>query len=460
MPTSSGRDRSIARRDRTGVPSVGHINRVVRRSRRRASRGPPQPAGQGDHIRASAGPRFTAQERRILLPLALTGFFETYDVALLTLAAPVLAHGLGLDIGQFVFIVALIRIASLASIPVLRLADRWGRRTLLFVSLGAFTLATGMTALASGVAAFVGLQMFARVFLATESALAGLVIAEELRPHRRGAGLSVLGVISGIGFGAVGGLLLVVPYTPLGWHLFYVVALGPLAIVAYLRRHLRETRAFTTARRERRLQASFWPRVDREHRGNLGKLIGLVAAFGVVQATGFYYASDLAQSTYGWSGRFTAIVISAGVFGVLGFVLGGRVSDAVGRRPMIVVAYLCAAVGTLLIFAGGPATFVPGFFLTAAAGACFVTASLAYMAELFPTEIRSTLSAVVISSQVAAGSIGLAAVGGIAGVADVSLVMSLLAGALLVTLLLLRGLPESRGRDLVGPGPRAVALAA
>src|SRR4051812_47810101 len=106
---------------------------------------------------------FTRHERRVLLPLVLTGVFETYDVALLTLAAPVLAGGLGLGIGTFGICVALIRLASLASVPVLRLADRWGRRTLLLISIGVFTVATGLTALAVGIVAFVALQMVARI---------------------------------------------------------------------------------------------------------------------------------------------------------------------------------------------------------------------------------------------------------------------------------------------------------
>jgi len=388
----------------------------------------------------------------------LTGFFETYDVALLTLAAPVLAHGLGLSIGTFVFGVALIRLASLASIPVLRLADRWGRRTLLFVSLGIFTVATGMTALTTTFVAFVAIQMLARVFLATEATLASLVIAEEFRPHRRGSGLSVLGVVSGAGFGAVGGLIVLVPLTTLGWRLFYLVSLIPLVIVVYLRRNLRETRAFETARGEHRLQTSFWPRVDRAYRRTLLKAVALVSAFGLVQTTGFFYASDLAQNTYGWSGRFSLIVVTAGVFGVLGFVLGGHVSDLVGRKPMVALANVLATVGTVLIFTGQRSLFIPGFFLAAAAGACFVTVTLAYVAELFPTEVRATLSAVVISCQVAAGSIGLAVVGAVAGTISSSLMMLILGGSLLASLLLLRGLPEGRGRDLIhpdGPEPEA-----
>jgi len=413
---------------------------------------PASPISRQVMVTARGTISFTGQEWRVLLPLVLAGFFETYDTGLLTLAAPVLASGLGVGIATFGVGVALIRLASLASVPVLRQADRWGRRLLLVVSLGVFTLATGMTALAAGLAAFVLLQMVARVFLATESALASLVIAEELRPDRRGAGLSVLGVVSGLGFGAVGGLLLVVPHTPLDWRLFYVAALLPLGIVAYLRRNLRETRAFLVARAANRVQPSLWPRVGRAHRRTLVRTLALVSAFGLVQTTGFFYASDLAQNTYGWSGRFTIIVLLAAVFGVMGFFLGGRVSDLVGRKPMVAVAIGLAAAGTVLMFTQVRGLFAPGFFLAAAGGACFIAVTLAYLAELFPTEIRATLTAFAVACQVAAGSLGLAVVGGLSGVVSPSLLMVILGGALLASLLLLRGLPEVRGCDLICDG--------
>lgn len=388
----------------------------------------------------------------MLAPLALTGFFEVYDVALLTLAAPVIAEGLGVGLGAFALAVAAIRLASLGSVPVLRLADRIGRRRVLFLSLALFSLATGLTSLALGLLSFVALQMLARVFLATESAVSGLVIAEELRPHRRGAGLSMIGILSGLGFGAAGGMLLAVPHTPLDWRLLYLVALVPLAVVAYLRRNLRETTAFLTAREEGRLQTSLWPRLGREHRATLARATGLLAAFGVVQTTGFFYASDLAQTGYGWNGRFTAVVITAGVFGVLGFFLGGRVSDRVGRRPMLGVAVMLATVGTSLMFTTHEPLFIPGFFVLTAAAACFLSVSVAYVAELFPTEIRATLIAFVTACQVAAGSIGLALLGGLSGVVSPSLLMLILGGTLVLSLGLLRGLPEAGGRDLIGPG--------
>lgn len=42
---------------------------------------------------------------------------------------------------------------------------------------------------------------------------------------------------------------------------------------------------------------------------------------------------------------------------------------------------------------------------------------------------------------------------------DLSLIMVILGGALVASLVLLRGLPETRGRDLFGPGPPDPKLA-
>ena len=402
---------------------------------------------------------FNKREWSVLGPLATVGFFEVYDVALLTLAAPVIAQGLGVGIAAFGIGVAVIRLATLGSLPLMRMADRWGRRSLLIASLALFTLATGMTALAWGLLAFVALQMAARVFLATEAGLANLVVAEELRPDRRGAGLSALGIISGLGYGAVAGLLLIVPLTPLDWRLFYLFALAPLGLAAYLRRRLPETRCFLVAEAQNRLQTTFWPRVEAGDRRRLRRVIVIVGAFGLVQTSGFFYASELAQTDYGWNGIFTSLILASAVFGVLGFWLGGRISDLAGRRPMIGLAIVMGAAGTVLVFTQVPALFAPGFFLLAAAGSCFLAASVAYVAELFPTEIRASLTAFVLVCQVAAGSIGLAVLGGLAAVVSPYLLLLIMGGCLTTALLALRGLPETTRRDLVEERRRGGGLA-
>lgn len=413
-----------------------------------AGAGPPVGRFRGE-LRAATRD-FSPDERRLLVPLAAAGFFEQYDIALLTLAATDISEGLGVSIGAFGVGVAIIRLGSLGGIPFLRLADRLGRRTLLIVSLAAFTVLTGLTALAWSLAAFVVLQTLARVFLATEHNLASLVIAEEVRPDRRGAALSLMGWIATVGPGAVAVLLLLVPLTPLDWRIFYVFALLPLAIVAWLRRRLTETKAFRVAAAEERIQPSLRPEIPPAYRPDFRRICLFVSAFGLVQTPFFLFGADLAQDEYGWKGEFSAIVLGSGLATIVGFYVGGRLSDRLGRRVALAAGLLLTAAGALLVFTEVRLLFVPGWFCAVGAYACLQAVVLAYLAELFPTELRATLTAIAISAQVVSGSIGLALVAGVAAVLDDTSVPMLVLAALLVPCVgLLRRLPETAGRDVI-----------
>jgi len=417
--------------------------------------GPDHRAGAAPAVAPARGLRaafdFSAAEWKLLLPLVAAGFFEQYDIALLTLAAPTLSDGLGVSVATFGVGVAIIRLGSLGGVPVLRLADRVGRRNVLIVSLAGFTLLTGLTALAWSLAAFVVLQTLARIFLAAEHNLASLVIAEEVRADRRGAALSVLGWLSTTGPGAVALLLLLVPLTPLGWRLFYVFALVPLVVVAWLRRRLRETAAFRVAAERERIQIAFWPRVGREHHGNLARITAFAAACGALQTPAFLYAGELAQDRYDWEAIFTVIVLASGVATAAGFWLGGRASDRLGRRAGLAGGLLLTSAAALLTFTEVPALFAPGWFALAASYACLQAVVLAYVAELFPTEVRATLTAFVFGAQIAAGSLGLVAAAALDGATGTSPALVVAGAALLPALLLLRRLPERAGADVVTP---------
>ena len=395
---------------------------------------------------------FEPGEWRILVPLMFVGFFEVYDISVLTIGAPRIADGLGVSVGLFGVGVAVIRLAALGSVPILRAADRIGRRTTLLVSIAGFTAATGLTALAWGLVAFVAIQIVARAFLATETSLASLVIAEEVRPDRRGAALSVVGLVSFLGPGLAALALLAVPLTPLDWRIFYLAALPPLFVVAYLRRNLGETRAFSVARTEERIQPSLIPRVPEPYAARMRRIAAVLGAAGAIQTAGFFYASALAQDEYGWQGLYTATILSAGPFALAGFLIGGPGSDRIGRRPVIAAGFACGALANLLVFTEIQLLFAPGFWLAVTANAALLAVVYAYLAELFPTELRATLTSIVVAAQVACGSLGLLIVGALAGAVDTSLQLAV--GGLLVTpvMLLLRGLPETRGSDVVSAG--------
>lgn len=392
---------------------------------------------------------FNAHEWGVLVPLSLVGFFLNYDTGLLSLAAPTIAEGLGVTVATFGIGVAVIRVAALGSMPVLRLADRFGRRQMLLVSVLAFTIATAATSVAGGLVAFVAFQMIARLFLATEESLAGIVISEELRADRRGAGLTLLGIIAMTGFGLVAGMLLVVSLTPLGWRILYLAALPPLALVAWLRRNLRETKAFAVARDEERVQSSFWPRVDAAHRPLLWRITIVLGAHGMLGTPVFFYAAELAQDGYGWEGLFTVIVIASGPATLLGYVAGGRLSDRIGRRPVLVGSALVMMVGVALVFTEQRWLFAPGFFLLTGADAGLVAVRPAYLSELFPTEVRATLLSFVFGVVVAAGSLGLVIVGVLDGTWTTRTSIYFLVAVMLAGLAAVRGLPETVGTDVI-----------
>ncbi len=392
---------------------------------------------------------FNAHEWGVLIPLAAVGFFLNYDTGLLSLAAPAIAEGLDVSVADFGIGVAVIRVAALGSMPMLRLADRVGRRQMLLVSILAFTIATAATSLAWGLVSFVVFQMLARLFLATEESLSGIVISEEVRPDRRGAGLTLLGVIAMAGFGLVALMLLVVPLTPLDWRILYLAALPPLLAVAWLRRSLRETAAFTVAQEEDRVQARFWPEVDAAHRPLLWRITFVLGTHGMLATPMFFYAAELAQDGYGWEGLFTVIVIAAGPATLLGYVAGGRVSDRVGRRPVVIVSSLVVLLGIALVFSEQRALFAPGFFVLTGADAALASVRPAYLSELFPTEVRATLLSFVFAVIVAAGSLGLVVVGALEGTVSTSAAIFGLAAVMIAGLLAMRGLPETAGTDVI-----------
>jgi MFS family permease len=400
--------------------------------------------------------RFEPREWSVLLPLCLVGFFTNFDTGLLTLAAPAIADGLGVSVATFGIGVALIRLGALGSVVMLRLADRFGRRPLLLISVLAFTALTGATAAAAGLVVFVVLQVLARVFLSTEEALAGVVLTEELRPEHRGAGIGMLGIISTGGFGLVALLLLAVDSTPLGWRLFYVVALVPLAVVVYLRRNLAETRAYALAAQQERVHRSWWPQLAPVQAGHLRRLLVVLTAVGMLATTAFFFAAELAQDDYGWKGLFTVVVFAAAPTTLLGYVVGGRLSDRFGRKPVLTLSVLGFSLGTVLVFSGEPLLYAPGFFLLAAADASVQAVRSAFAGELFPTEVRGTLAAVAGATLVIAGSAGLVLAGLLAPVVDPSVTVLLLALLAALSVLALRTLPETAGTDVLQLRPQEV----
>jgi MFS family permease len=169
------------------------------------------------------------------------------------------------------------------------------------------------------------------------------------------------------------------------------------------------------------------------------------------------YLSDVHDFSDTGIAVFRAITL--GVPGLFGILLGGRLAETRGRRP---VAALALVVGTLLqgvFFLGsGPALWLASS--TAVIAAAVSGVALGTLGpELFPTEVRSTSSAMLLVLGVLGSVVGLVVAGNLSdplGGLGRSIAVCGVA-ALLAAVLVVPRLPESRGRvlDELSPSERA-----
>lgn len=151
----------------------------------------------------------------------------------------------------------------------------------------------------------------------------------------------------------------------------------------------------------------------------------------------------------------------AGTIGALGVLVGGRLADTHGRRPVAVVSVLGATAATMWSYLahGWPLWFSATcgqFFLYATAPVLGV-----YGAELFATRSRARSAGLVAASSAVGGVCGLLAVGALAGrfgtaSPDLGPALAVVAiGPALLLVLLVVAYPETAGLALEELAPQA-----
>lgn len=398
---------------------------------------------------------FSPYQRRLFLFLGVATFFEGYDFLALSQILPELREEFHLAPAWSGRIVGLVNVGSILAYFLVRLADDWGRKRVLTLTIAGYTLFTFASGLAQNVYAFIGLQLLARIFLLAEWAISMVIAAEEFPASRRGF---VIGCITGInGIGAIVCALLVPVLTrlspALGFRLVYFVAVVPLVVLAFARRGLRETSRFE-AQASTHSKRSLFHIFGTKHRARtltLGAIwfVSYIAAQNAVSLWKEHaiHGLGLTDAQVG-----LAIAISAGaampiVFGV-GFLI-----DRIGRRPTAAIVYVIAALGTYFCFT--LTTFWP-VTIALIAGIVGAQAYLpvlnAYSTELFPTYLRGDAYAwsnnligrlSYVGAPLAVAQIVETTGLGYGPVISVTAVFPLLALALVLGLL-----PETRAREL------------
>lgn len=393
-----------------------------------------------------------------LVSLAL--FFEQYDASMLSSALKYIAEDLGMSEANLGRNMGIIRLGALPALLVLPLADRLGRRRVFIASVLGYSLATFATAFMNSPASFIAMQMTCRIFMVSAAATSVVIITEEFPPDHRGWALGMMGALAACGHGLGAGLFSAIEVLPYGWRALYFFGLIPLALVPSLIRHVPETRRYSLQQAERELSGEagtgpsgwlkpFLSLATAYPARTLGvtiiALISALSAASVFQFYGYYLLTD-----HGWSpGQYSTMVILAGMVGIVGNVVAGRLADRWGRRVVASGFMLLFPVAVWCFFRGSGWMLPAGWMMIAFMWMACEVMLRAFATELFPTSYRGTAAGWTYFIQTIGWTGGLWLLGAsreaLGGIAEATSWLSLFAliGAVAVLFL-----PESGGREL------------
>jgi MFS family permease len=360
-----------------------------------------------------------------------------------TLSAQVGMSGTDLGIG-----LAIIRLASLGALPVIGLADRFGRRRLLLATVGAGLAMTVLAAASPTYWWFVAIFACGRPVLAATNGLAQVTAAEETASRDRAKAVAFIAA----GYGAGAGVIAIVhslAASALGFRGVFLLALVPMALLPLLKRWIEEPERFTVAAAGSEHPVPVFDAVARPFRRRLAVIVVLGFAVSVITGPANSFVFLFAQNVLHQAGTVTAaMVAAAGVSGLAGLLAGRWLADRVGRRLTGALAMVGVALLAIVTYSGSAPALVVGYILGVFAASVFAPAAGSLINELFPTTVRASAAGWSLAAGVLGAVAGLVAFGAVAGVGDrfaEAGVVTFLPAALLMVLFWL--LPETRGRE-------------
>jgi MFS transporter, putative metabolite:H+ symporter len=328
-------------------------------------------------------------QKQLLAFLSVATFFEGYDFLALAQILPNLRQDMGLDKGDAGWLLMVVNFGAVLSYLLVRMADRWGRRRMLTVTIAGYTLFTFLSGLAPEVISFAILQLVARTFLLAEWAISMVYAAEEFPADRRGMAIGVVSACSSLGAIVCAGVVPFLLRLPYGWRTVYFVGIVPLVLLAFARRNLRETKRFDEQARvgPKRSLFHIWTTPYRKRVIQLALIWG--ATYACTQNAVFFW-KDFAVTERGFSDAQVGLSITlAALLSVPMVFAVGPFVDRVGRKRGAVVIFGLNAIGVLGSFTLGTKWALTGALVFSVFGVSAVLPVLnMFNTELFPTHLR------------------------------------------------------------------------
>lgn len=403
----------------------------------------------------------TPEERKVVLLVSIAFILIQYDHAVYGIALAQIQQELNWSDQNVGAGLSIIRLGAIPAIILAAMADKVGRRRLLIATMILSAIATFCTALVQTPEQFVLAQFWTKSFAFAEEALSIVVVAETVRPHMRGWAVGFLASMGGLGSGLASIAFGFVDVLPYGWRALYVLGIGPLLLVAWLRRSLPETQKFAAdhpaPEKVGGLMAQLQPviKLVKDYPGRAAALAICVFPFGLAITPAVLFMSKYLQEGHGFTpDQVGTTYLLGGAFAIFGNLLAGWLSDRVGRKPTVMFALTVTMIGFGFLYGLSdiPLLAVSIIWMFAIFG--YFSAEIMYNAlgsELFPTSYRSTASTFRLIVYTVSGSIGLLLQSVLFSTFDLETqqtLMILLLGtpiSIIVTWMLL---PETANRDL------------
>lgn len=386
------------------------------------------------------------------LPDIAAGFGEQTPGAGASIAEQVGLSGTTLGLG-----LGLIRLASVAALPMSRLADTHGRRRVL---LWTTSVALVLTALAAGAPSFwtfVVILAISRPLMSTTNGVAGVIAAEEVRAHDRSKAIALITV--GYGLGAaipiiMRGVADIVGFE-LSFRTLFLLAAPLLLTVPLIGRVVREPDRAVAVARTPAGAGQRLGRVPPALRGRLALLSTLTFFVGLLTGPVNTYLFLYAETIAGVPASILLVVAPvAGLAGAAGLWVGVHLADRFGRIPTAMLSKFALAAISIVTYSAGAWGAVIGYVLSLAIASSYAPAVGATTAEIFPTSMRATATGWITLSSTIGAVLGLLVFGWVSDVADSFAVAAIVVSVpVALSAFGYRWLPETRGQELEESAP-------
>jgi MFS family permease len=353
--------------------------------------------------------RLTPEQALVLGLLAGASLTSAFVNTLFTQTVNFAANDFGMDEQAQSVAGVIVRFGIVLALPFAILADRLGRRRMIVLLAWLAPLLASLGAAAPGFWTLTATQTVARPLGIGLDLLIAVAAAEQMPRNSRAYAVSVLAMASGLGAGVA---VLSLPLADLasgGWRLVYLVSFVWLFVAVSLSRRLTETPRFEAFEH---LDAA---EQHRRAHVNLRRFAAIGAAAFLANlfiAPASFFQNRYLDDVRGYSAAgITLFTIITATPASIGFVVGGKVADNVGRRRLLATAFPIATASLVGSFTIGGWPMWVMAFLAGLLGGMAYPAFAVYRTELFPTGRRGRSAGLLAALALVGGSVGILVAG-------------------------------------------------